>query len=216
MTKHNNKLRSVAIIPDGNRRWAIRQGASVEAAYDAVARTIDQVSTAFLHYDVEELSIFALSKNNLKRDASELRLTFRSHIRLINEVLPSLVEMWDAHLFHVGDLSMLPDDYANALTSVVEHSGKLKGARRFYLYAGYDREWEESQKDLNGHALGTAPRNIDLLLRTGGEYRLSGFTPRALEYAELFFIDTLFPDLDSSRIDEIVRDFYFRHRRFGL
>jgi undecaprenyl pyrophosphate synthase len=212
-------LRNVALIPDGNRRWARRENVSLDQAYDAVAQTLRRISAAIFQHNVESLSVYILSKDNLDRDPTELIYTFRSHIRILRNVLPELAIQWQAHVFHIGDDSILPTDYKDALNDVRLFSEQTSGLRRIYLYAGYSVGWELSYiLELQSQKVGihqNVPGDIDLLIRSGGEKRLSGFCPIQVQYAEFFFLEKLFPDIETEDIEQVIQEYYSRNRRFG-
>jgi len=214
-----DKLRHFALIPDGIRRWAVQNSVSVEAAYDAVAAALIRISDTVFAHDIVHFSVYVLSKNNLRRQADELDATLRSHIRIFRDVLPLLAHRWNARVRHVGDPTILPADYADALQQVCETKLMKPPSRIIYICAGYSLDWELSERlcasEKRDKSDCVLPADVDLLLRTGGEMRLSGFLPLQLQYAELFFVDKLFPDLESEDVESVIRAYGRRERRFG-
>ena len=215
-----NALLHVAVIPDGTRRWAQDHGKSLGEAYEQVAKVLVCLSNVAYRHGVRSLSIYTLSNNNLHRSAEDLEVTFASHIRIFREVLPDLVARWNAHVFHTGDVSCLPKEYVTAINDVCRNSYKTEGKKEIYICAGYSAEWElrngsEAAHQAMSEVARPVPYDIDMLIRTGGEVRLSGFLPLQLQYAELFFLKKLFPDITEDDIEGAIGGYYSRERRFG-
>ena len=209
-----NSLQHVALIPDGIRRWARSKGVSLDRAYNQVSTALSNISDAVYTHGAKSLSVYVLSKSNLQRNSAELDLTFASHIRIFREVLPYLVDKWQVRVFHTGDATCVPPEYMSALQEVCVDSCKRRNNREIYICAGYSVDWELN----NGHGLAFTrhvPHQIDMLIRTGGEQRLSGFLPLQLQYAEFFFLQKFFPDVNGNDIDTAIQEFYKRDRRFG-
>jgi undecaprenyl pyrophosphate synthase len=209
--------RHFALIPDGVRRWSVRHSVSLEIAYEAVVGALTQLSDTVFAHEIGTLSVYVLSKHNLLRTSDELAATIRSHIRIFQGVLPLLAKKWEATIYHIGDVNSLPGEYGLALRNACEESHSPSSKRKIYIYAGYGAEWELDAR-LRGDANGfhcSLPDDVDLLLRTGGELRLSGFLPIQLRYAELFFLEKLFPDTQSVDVERVIQAYGERERRFG-
>jgi undecaprenyl pyrophosphate synthase len=209
----------VALIPDGTRRWARKNGVPLADAYEAVSSALARTGTALFRHNLSSVSIYALSAANLRRKPDELFMTFASHTKVINGVLVELARDWRAQILHVGDGALLPAEYNEALEQACRKTVQYSGKRTLYICAGYSVEWELAFRSNTAHSNGwqaTVPASLDMLIRTGGELRLSGFLPLQLQYAELFFLPKLFPDTGSEDIEQAIRDYHRRERRFGL
>ena len=220
-TKALSTPRHVALIPDGIRRWAWSHHVGLDGAYQRVTEVIEEIGTTLFGWGVETLSVYVLSRENLWRDPEDLRSTFEAHIRMFREVIPALANRWAARVTHVGDSTLLPPCYVDALVMAGRMTEDGHKPRRLYLCAGYSAEWEIatarsrwSNPDEMIKYL-PIPHPIDMLIRTGGEIRTSGFLPLQLRYAEMFFLPNLFPDTSRIDIEHALQQFGRRQRRFG-
>lgn len=216
----------VAIIMDGNGRWAVRRGmprtAGHRAGADAVRRTLEAASEA----GITTLTLYAFSGDNWKRPASEvqeLMKLFRWH--LLKEAHACVKQ--GIRLSIIGRRDRLPGavrmamEAAEALTRTgtrlhlrlaIDYS-----AREAILQAVRDGAREELTKENFGtllHPNASAP-DVDLLIRTSGEQRLSDFLLWECAYAELHFTPTLWPDFGRQDLFAALQTFHSRDRRFG-
>lgn len=211
-------MRHIALIPDGIRRWSRLHNVGLDHAYCAVSRVLVDISDTIFAHEADSLSVYVLSKQNLTRSSNDLALTFSSHIRIFETVLPRLAAKWNARIIHVGDRGLLPGNYLRALDGVCDFSNPFCGRKEIYICAGYSVDWEIATfwNGNTDHEKGCqVPHAIDLLIRTGGEVRLSGFLPIQLQYAELCFMQKLFPDTTSADVEDAMAQYYTRNRRFG-
>lgn len=223
--------RHVAIIPDGNRRWARRRGLPVWRGHAEGYRAARRVLDALWALGVNYVTFYALSRENcLRRSPAELE---RIHglLSLAAEELEAdpRVESGRVRVFFAGDLSLLPGWLAERLEAVnaatrgngpdalavgVCYGGRwevLEAARRLAA-GGLVEVDEESFRGLM--PLGWMPEP-DLVIRTGGERRLSGFLLYHVAYSELYFTDVLWPDFGVSLLCRALCWFQGRERRFG-
>ena len=210
-----NELLHVGIIPDGNRRWARSRGLTIRDAYEAGYSKLKEVARYLFDYNVRYLTVYAMSYDNcVKRDADErnalLRVLDKAIVDLKRE---RLLDEYDVKLVVSGDLTLIPDGTRRKIQDLVEMYSS--GRRVLHVGLCYSVWWELSQ--LKHRNLGFEQRMppIDLVIRTGGARRISGFFPLLVEYAELYFTDTLWPELTRGELDLAIEWFRRQRRNFG-
>jgi len=241
MSNHSNHSnatsilpRHIAIIMDGNNRYGrandLGQGEGHVAGKDA----LDPIVEHCLEVGVEVLSVFAFSSENWQRPAAEVALLMRLLTSTIHEQLPRM-NKYRIRLRFIGDRSQLDDDLQQLMGDAEDKTAHFE-AMTLVIAISYGGQWdiahaaqqlarqvqagqlnadEISAELLTQHVqLADAPA-VDMLIRTGGEYRLSNFLLWQSAYAELFFTPTLWPDFGASELDGMLREFSQRQRRFG-
>jgi tritrans,polycis-undecaprenyl-diphosphate synthase [geranylgeranyl-diphosphate specific] len=210
-----NELLHVGIIPDGNRRWARSRGLTIRDAYEAGYSKLKEVARYLFDYNVRYLTVYAMSYDNcVKRDVDErnalLRVLDKAIVDLERE---RLLDEYDVKLVVSGDLTLIPDGTRRKIQDLVERYSS--GRRVLHVGLCYSVWWELSQ--LKHRNLGFEQRMppIDLVIRTGGARRISGFFPLLVEYAELYFTDTLWPELTRRELDLAIEWFKRQRRNFG-
>lgn len=210
-----NELLHVGIIPDGNRRWARSRGLTIRDAYEAGYSKLKEVARYLFDYNVRYLTVYAMSYDNcVKRDVDErnalLRVLDKAIVDLERE---RLLDEYDVKLVVSGDLTLIPDATRRKIQDLVERYSS--GRRVLHVGLCYSVWWELSQ--LKHRNLGFEQRMppIDLVIRTGGARRISGFFPLLVEYAELYFTDTLWPELTRRELDLAIEWFRRQRRNFG-
>jgi undecaprenyl diphosphate synthase len=229
--KQSNSLHA-AIIMDGNGRWAERRGLPRTAGHRAGARTVEAVVEAAPGAGIGVLTLYAFSSDNWSRPMPEvatLMRLFRSHLRdqrgraATNGVAVEVIGRRDR--LSVSLLREIAETEAATaagtqlcLRLAVDYSARdalLRAALRLGEEPGTpDRDRFASLLALVDHGKTEVPP-VDLLIRTGGEKRLSDFLLWESAYAELFFPDTLWPDFTARELEGIVAGFRTRERRFG-
>lgn len=217
----------VGIIMDGNGRWAKHRGKKRSYGHKVGSQNVDRIAEHAFDLGVKTLSLYAFSSENWSRPKEEvdalmdlLKKFFRKFIGKIMKNGVKLVIM--------GDISVLPDDVLEVIDDSVKKSAKNDkhvlniginyGGRQEIVYAV--KKLIDSGKDITADAISgelyTAPYGEpDLIIRTGGEVRLSNFMLYQGAYSELYFTDVLWPDFDEAEFDKAVKDFSGRNRRFG-
>ena len=225
----------VGIIPDGSRRWA-KQNRIKEYDGRQSGETMDElVRYVFNEYpEVSELSVWAMSTDNLQRSEDDKELVYRLLENKINDLLSySGVSGKGIRINVVGSgWSKLPSEIRDVGHVIIEKTKNNEGPI-LNLCIGYGGKQEildavmASSKWLRKNPTIAklheevfekflmVPKSLDLVIRTGGEKRLSGFMLYQMEYAELFFTDTLWPDFTTKEFDDILQEFNRRDRRFG-
>ena len=226
--------RHVAIIMDGNGRWAKRRLLPRVAGHRKGVETVRAVIRAAMERGVEYLTLFAFSSENWRRPAEEVKILMELFLRALEQEVAKLHE--NGIRFRVaGDVSRFDQAIregivaAESLTSrnsrltltiAANYGGRwdiAQAARRYYMQ---HREALEPDAPLDPEALAPflamayAPEP-DLFIRTGGEKRISNFLLWQLAYTELYFTDLLWPDFDASALDAAIASFRERERRFG-
>ena len=222
--------RHVAIIMDGNRRWARQRGVSEaeghSAGVDAIRPIVERAGDA----GVEALSIFAFSRENWQRDDDEVATLFALMEAAIRREVPDLIRD-GVRIRVLGRLEELPAttresiqqaiaDTAHgtklALNIAFNYSGRseIVDAVRRALADGLSPDAVD-EDDIGERLYTSQLPPLDLLIRTGGEQRISNFLIWQAAYAELFFSDRLWPDFDPAEFDAALAEFARRSRRFG-
>ena len=205
----------LAIIMDGNGRWAQRRGLPRVAGHRAGASTVREVVRAAPDLGVDVLTLFAFSSDNWQRPEREVRSLMKLFERYLDQELSEL-QASGVQLEVIGRRDRLESKLISAIERA--ESGTLGGGRlRLRLAVDYSARYEIEKRLGPRHSTapaGNAP-DVDLLVRTSGEQRLSDFLLWESAYAELFFTPTLWPDFSATELAAIVDDFAHRDRRFG-
>ncbi len=205
--------RHVGIIPDGNRRWAKRNALRFGSSY---ARGVDNIFEAcgtLFDRGVSALTVYILSLKNLSRSRAELAALFSLLERNIPRAGKFAGEK-DVRIIFCGRIERLPEGLQEKLRQLEDETAG--GSRLLVGLVGYDGADDLQHARRTGSFLipDTVPP-IDLVIRTGGEKRLSGFPPQLTTYSELYFSDLLWPDFNEEEIRKALEWFSTRERRFG-
>lgn len=219
---------SVAIIMDGNGRWARRRRLPTAAGHRAGARALRRVVRAAGDMGVRDLTVFSFSTENWSRPADEVDDLMVLFSELIDREVPDLDAEGVAIRF-IGRLDQLGDDLRakidEAETRTARHQSMrlfiamnyggraeiVDAARRFAAHAGPDAPDEEFGRYMYAPDM----RDPELIIRTSGEQRLSNFLLWQSAYAELVFSDRLWPDFGPDDLQAAFREYAARTRRFG-
>jgi undecaprenyl diphosphate synthase len=231
---NKNIPKHVAIIMDGNGRWAQLQGKSRVSGHKAGVESVRAVVASARKSNVKALTLFAFSSENWQRPAKEVSVL----MDLFMYVLTKEVKRLHKHNIRfqvVGDLSRFSDklqkNIAKSEQLTVDNTGLVLS-----IAANYGGRWDIAQAakklasdvqqgvilldDINEETLNecTCLANLptlDLLIRTGGDFRISNFLLWQAAYAELYFTDILWPDFNETQFEEAINCFDRRERRFG-
>ena len=220
---------------DGNGRWALRHKKPRAAGHREGAESVRAVVTECARSGVKELTLYAFSTENWKRPQREVRFLMDLLSRFLDSELPTLQEN-DIRLKVVGRLSRLPASVLKKLESTVENTGGNRrmitrlalnyGGRQEILdavarYAEAVEEGAESiehpltEERLRKYMYDSDMTDPDLLIRTGGETRLSNFLLWHLSYTELWFTPVCWPEFREAHLQEAFRAYAGRERRYG-
>jgi len=222
--------RHVAIIMDGNGRWARQRGLPRIAGHRAGAKNIRKVVEAFANYGVKYLTLFAFSTENWSRPQKEIHGLLRLLSSSIDKETKAFHEA-NIKLRHIGKLDRLPVELRRKVKSATEFT---KDNTRMTLCLAFDygsrseivdavrciKEGNVSPEGISetilSSYLDTADiPDPDIIIRTGGEIRLSNFLLWQAAYSELYFTPVLWPDFNKKEIEEALLDYRQRQRRFG-
>jgi undecaprenyl diphosphate synthase len=226
--------RHVAIIMDGNGRWAKQRGLPRAAGHRAGAEAVRRALQAAADHGVEVLTIYAFSSENWRRSAEEIAdLTALMRFYLEREL--KTLEKERVRLKLIGDYSAFGGELVERLERAVERTAgndrltlvialnygsraEIAAAARKLaakVAAGEIQAGEIDEQSIDGELQTRDLPELDLLIRTSGELRLSNFLLWQAAYAELLFLDTLWPDFDEQAFSDALERFAARQRRFG-
>ena len=230
---NNNVPNHVAIIMDGNGRWAQKRGLKRTKGHQKGAETLKKISEYVYDKKIKVLSVFAFSTENWKRDKEEVDYLMDLFLIAFKENF-NLVKKKGVKVVFSGVKDKLNNKVINAMNEMMEETkNNLNGIFNICLnYGGQDEIVEATKKitkevqdgtlninDINKDMFSNYLFNelppIDLVIRTSGEYRISNFMLWQMAYSELYFTDVLWPDFDEQEMDNAISAFNTRDRRFG-
>ncbi|MBP9702218.1 di-trans,poly-cis-decaprenylcistransferase [Candidatus Woesebacteria bacterium] len=210
----------IAVIMDGNRRWAKAKGLPAIAGHAyAVEKTVEALIERAGETGVKHLTLWAFSTENWGRAEDEVTGLMNLFRKAIETKAGRFIAK-GARLRLIGDMSRFSEDIQVGMKRVIAESEKNeKITVTFALnYGGRDEIKRAVQKggvDFENQLDTVGMPDPDLIIRTGGDYRLSGFLMWQAAYSELYFTETLFPDFTPEKFDEAVEEYQSRQRRFG-
>lgn len=244
MKNKNSIPKHIAIIMDGNRRWARENKMEAFKGHEYVAnKVIENLTDACIEKQIPYLTLWAFSTENWNRDAKEVdglmhlfRESFKKNASLLHDK--------NVRLNVIGDVSRFPDDIQESISHWLEISQNNTaitvtfalnyGGRDELLRAIKNLVTDIAPKFLPSESVSPDVHNIeiteelfesyldtnnmpdpDLIIRPGGEKRLSGYLPWQSVYSELYFTDILMPDFDAEQLQIALDDYAMRQRRFG-
>lgn len=225
----------IAIIMDGNGRWAQKQGAMRVFGHRNAIKAVREATEGCAELGVKVLTLYAFSTENWARPELEVRALMELLVDTIHSELPTLLNN-NVKLDTIGQTDNLPASCQTALFDAIEKTKHNTGLN-LILALGYSGKWDiikavkematevkngdlavhQIDEQLFNHYLSTQDRpEVDLMLRTGGDHRISNFLLWQLAYAELYFYDDVFwPDFRREHLYEAILSFQNRERRFG-
>jgi undecaprenyl diphosphate synthase len=223
----SNVARAIAIVMDGNGRWASKQGLSVAEGHRAGTKALRRTVEAAIDLGVESLAVYAFSTENWTRPPEEVDALMELFPETIDRELRDLAEQGVRTRF-IGRRDRASDELR---LKMAELEAETADKTQFQLWIAFDyggrqeivdaaRRAAESGADVDEETFGSylyAPEmpDPDLLIRTSGELRISNFLLWQLAYAELVFVDTLWPDFGEEQLRAALDDYASRRRRFG-
>ena len=214
--------RHIAIIMDGNGRWAKKRGLPRTAGHKVGAETFRKIALYCKALGVEYLTIYAFSTENWKRPADEVSTPMGLLKKYVQEAIDTM-ERDQMKLRFFGDLSALSPELQALAHKANEVADRVEGfqANLCINYGGRDEILhaaageEMTEENLERHLYSAGIPDPELIIRPGGELRLSNFLLWQCAYSEFYFCDTLWPDFGERDLDEAIVAFQQRDRRFG-
>ncbi len=230
----NNLPHHVAIIMDGNGRWAKAQGKDRSYGHQEGVVSVRKVLEAATTVGLSYLTVYTFSTENWNRPTAEVQALMSLLVSAIQKETPDLMDN-NIRLMAIGDLSRLPDDVRATLLDCIQMTSGNTGTT-LVLALSYSSRWEITEAArqlavkvaekkipleaiteelLSNHLTTKAIPDPDLLIRTGGEKRISNFLLWQLSYAELYFTDIYWPDFREEELYGAILYYQQRERRFG-
>ncbi len=226
--------RHIAIIMDGNGRWAKKQGLARMFGHRQGVETVHNITVAATKLGIEYLTLYTFSTENWNRPKEEVDALMNLLVDTIAKETPTLMNN-NVRLQTIGDLNRLLEGARQKFLGCIEQTSKNTGLT-MVLALSYSARWEiteamraavqqaqagqlraeEVNEQLVSSLMATADMpDPDLLIRTSGEYRISNFLLWQLAYSELYFTDRLWPEFDEEEFYKAIVDYQKRERRFG-
>ena len=230
----NRLPRHVAIIMDGNGRWAKAKGKDRSFGHQEGVVSVRKIMDAVTQLGLKYLTLYTFSTENWNRPEEEVQALMSLLVSAIHRETPDMMKK-NVRLTAIGDLSRLREDAYNTLQECIDMTSANTGTT-LVLALSYSSRWEITraarqlaqevlEQKINPNDITEAmvsdhltTRNIpdpDLLIRTGGEKRISNFLLWQLSYAEFFFTDVFWPDFREEELYEAILYYQQRERRFG-
>ena len=232
--KEEDMPKHIAIIMDGNRRWAKKQGKPASYGHKEGAKTLEKIVRYANKIGLKYITVYAFSTENWKRAEDEVKAL----MLLLQNYLDDYSKRADTENIRVkilGDITALSDGMQKSIKKCMERTKDNTGVT-FNIalnYGGRDEiiraikkiaeDVKENKLDINNITEEVVSNNLytngqpdpDLLIRTSGELRLSNFLPWQLVYSEFLFIDKNWPDFSEADLDEAIIEYQKRTRKFG-
>lgn len=224
----------IAFIMDGNGRWAKKRKMPRTYGHHEGTKTIRTLALEANRLGVKAMTVYAFSTENFKREASEVEYIFKLPKEFFNLYLKELMDN-NVQIRYIGHLEMAPIETQNIIKEAIQRTSVNSGLilTFAFIYGGRDEILEATKKlamKVKAGELGVNEINetvfndelmtkdlpeVDLMIRTSGEQRLSNFLLWQLAYAEFIFTDVLWPDFNENELDKAIWMYQNRDRRFG-
>lgn len=224
---HSTAPAHIAMIMDGNGRWAKERNLKRTAGHSVGAEVVRKITTHCGHIGVKYLTLYAFSTENWKRPKLEVEFLMKLLEKYLKQELPVYLEN-GIKLRTIGDTSKFSKSLQKTIKETEEKTAKgTKLTQVLALNYGSKDEIVRAVKKVNEQNLEVTEENIeanldtagmpnvDILIRTSGEIRLSNYLLWQNAYAEMFFTSTYWPDFNENELDDMISDFNSRERRFG-
>ncbi len=223
----NNLPKHIAIIMDGNGRWAKEQGLNRTAGHEKGASTVREITIHCSDIGINYLTLYAFSTENWSRPKLEVEFLMKLLERYFKSELPIYLKN-NVKFKAIGDISKFSKKLQTIIKDTENQTSKCTGLTQILaLNYGSRDEIVRAVKKLNEKNLEVSEENInscldtvnipdvDLLIRTSGEVRISNYLLWQIAYSEMFFTQTYWPEFSTMELDDIISDFNKRERRFG-
>ena len=223
----DERLQHIAFIMDGNGRWAKKRGMPREFGHTVGAKTFENVVRYCGDIGIRVVTVYAFSTENWRRPQNEVQAImgiFREYL----DRAQKKAEEYNIHTVFLGDKSIFPEEVRVRMERLEQETAHYPLTLNIAInYGGRDEivhavntliaqgKTEITEDDITANLYTAHCPPPDLIVRTGSEQRLSNFLLWQAAYAEFYFCDTLWPDMDEAAVDAAVEAFYARKRRFG-
>lgn len=227
--------RHIAIIMDGNGRWAKRQGLARMFGHRKGVETVHEITEAAAGLGIEYLTVYAFSTENWNRPKEEVDALMSLLVDTIAKETPTLMKN-NVQLLTIGDLNRLPDEAHRKFDECMRQTSVNTGLK-LVVALSYSSRWEIiravqdiaaevksgtmrlediNEQTVSAHLTTADMPDPDLLIRTSGELRISNFLLWQLAYSELYFTSCLWPEFTAEEFYHAIVDYQHRERRFGM
>lgn len=224
--------RHIAIILDGNGRWAKKRGLPRTAGHAAGSETFRKIATYCKNIGVEYLTVYAFSTENWKRPEEEVKTIMKLLDRYLNEAIATM-EKDKIKMKIFGNVEGLSPELRALVAKTDEISRKYEGfqaniclnyggrdeivnaAKRYAQELAEGKAGELTEEAFSNYMYSAGIPDPDLLIRPGGEQRISNFLLWQCAYSEFYFTDVLWPDFNEKELDKAIEEFRRRDRRYG-
>ena len=230
----DNTPNHVAIIMDGNGRWAKLKGKSRLFGHKNGIKSVQKIVEYATKIEIKNLTLYAFSTENWNRPKKEVKTLMNILINTLRKEINKMVEN-NVQFKCIGDISQLPYSVIKELEETIKKTSKNDGlVLTLALNYGFKKELIYAIKNLavkvkknlisidnideeviNAHLYSGDLPSVDLLIRTSGEQRISNFLLWQVSYAELFFSEVFWPDFDENHFEKAIKNYTKRERRFG-
>ena len=213
----------IGIIMDGNGRWAKKRGLPRNAGHKKGAEVFENISRCCRDLGIKYLTVYAFSTENWKRPKREVNAIMKLLDEYLDKQRPE-----NASIRFIGDISVLDPKISAKIDKMTKETAghdyvlnvAINYGSRSEIVTAFNRllaegKSEVTEQDINAALYTGDCPDPDLIVRTGGDLRISNFLLWQAAYSELYFTDTLWPDMTSEDVDRAVDAFYSRKRRFG-
>ncbi len=220
----------IAIVPDGNGRWAAKRGLSRTEGHREGTENMYRMVEYLSEYNIPYLTLFGFSTENWRRPEEEVTGLFTILTDFIDRIIPEIRQK-GIRLNHIGRLEGLPEEFQESIIQAVEstHSNKGVTLNIAFNYGGKAEVVDAIRRIIDDGKLSkditeevveqylytAGIPDVDLLIRTSDEHRLSNFLIWQSAYSEIYFTDVLWPDFGKEDIDKALAFYNSRKRRFG-
>ena len=218
----------VAFIMDGNGRWAKKRGMPREYGHKFGAETFKKVMNHCSELGIKAVTFYVFSTENWKRPKKEVDSIMKLLSNYLDDCQKEL-EKYDVRFIFLGDKSVFPEELRNKMIAIEESSKNAGNIVNLALnYGGRDelvyafrklakkgKGADITEADITSALYTSESPELDLIVRTGGDMRISNFLLWQAAYAELYFTEVLWPDFSTEEVDRAIETFRNRKRRFG-
>ena len=224
----------VAFIMDGNGRWAKKRGLPRTKGHEEGAKRIEKLAISAKKLGIEAITLFAFSTENWKRPKEEVDFIFSLLEKFLKEGKDSFKKN-DVRVHFIGKINELEEKFRKLMVETMEETKDNKGiilnlainygarSELVEMVKAVSKECVEGKQEIDkidekvveSHLMTKELPEIDLMVRTSGEVRLSNFLLWQIAYSELMFTDVYWPDFDESELEKVIIEFQSRDRRFG-